>query len=132
MAKDVKDVLSIGIKTIEKAVSDKSDPSHVIKHIKFLAENATKKMFEPIAFIKYDEAVRTQANGKGISQFSIIETDEVYSHFSLENMVKVTGKGAVNQKSGRGTSRTVPSTTHCIRFNNYKIGCKGKCSFLQA
>ena len=92
-------------------------------------------MFEPVTFIKYDEAFGGRANDKGISQFSIIKTDEVYSHFSLENTVKVTGKGAGNQKGGLGTSRvgaTSKAETHCVHFNNYEIGCKGKCSYLQA
>ena len=64
MAKDVKaktveDILLIGIKTIEKMVTEKSDPLPVIRHVKFLAEKSTKKMFEPVAFVKYDEAVRS-------------------------------------------------------------------------
>ena len=76
MAKDVKvksieDILLIGVKTIKKVVSDKCDPSPVIKHVKLLAEKATKKMFEPIAFIKYNEAFRGPANGKGISQYGV-------------------------------------------------------------
>ena len=61
--------------------------------MKFLAEKATKRMFEPIAFVKYDEAVRDRVNDKGVSQFGVIETNVVYSHFSLENTTKVTGKG---------------------------------------
>ena len=88
----------IGIKTIEKLVTEKSDPLPVIRHVKFLTEKSTKKMFESVAFVKYDEAVRDRANDKGLTQFGIIETDEVYSHFSLENTVKVTGKGPANQK----------------------------------
>ena len=35
---------------------------------------------------------RDRANGKGIEQFNIFETDEVYSHFSLENTVNVPKK----------------------------------------
>ena len=93
-AKSVEGILLIGIKTIEKI-----DPLPVIRHLKFLAEKSMKKMFEPIAFVKYDEAVRDRVNNKGPSQFGIIETDEVYSHFSLENMVKVTG-GLYCQQGG--------------------------------
>ena len=125
--KSIKDILLIGIKTIKKVVSDKNDLSPIVKHVKFLAEKATKKMFEPVACMKYDEAVRTRVNSKGISQFSIIETDEVYSHFSLENTVKVTGKGTVNKKGG---------WAHLGRFNRphtvFDFGCKSKCSFLHA
>ena len=98
-AKSVEDILLIGIKMIHKAVTEKSDPLPVIRHVKFLAEKATKKMFafESVAFVKYDKAV---VNEKGIGQFGIIETDEVYSHFSLENTVKVTGRARVSQKVG--------------------------------
>ena len=134
-AKSFEDILLIGVKTIKKVVADKCDPSPVIKHVKFLAEKATKKMFEPVAYIKYDEAVRERANGKGISQFSITETDKAYPYFSLENTVKVTGKGSGNQKGGCGPSRmgsTSKAETHCTRFNNYEIECKGKCSYLHA
>ena len=87
-------------------------------------------MFEPVAFVKYDEAVRERANDKGLTQFGVIETDKVYSHFSLENTVKVMGKGPATQKGGRGTSRAVNKAKTHIRFNNYDIGCKGKCSYL--
>ena len=62
-------------------------------------------MFEPVAFIKYDEAVRKRVNETGISQFGVIETDEVYSHFGIENTVKVTAKSSTFVKGGRGTSR---------------------------
>ena len=52
------DILFIGINTIEKVVTEKNDPLPVIRCVKFLAEKSTKKMFEPVAFVKYDEAVR--------------------------------------------------------------------------
>ena len=108
----------------------------VVRHVKFLAEKATKRMFEPVAFIKYDEAVRKRVNESGISQFGVIETDEVYSHFSIENTVKVTAKSSTFVKGGRGTSRAGTTVnkgkTHCIRFNNYHGGCKGRCSYLHA
>ena len=124
----------IGIKTIEKLVTEKNDPLPVVRHVKFLAKKSTKKMFESVAFVKYGEAVRDRVNEKGPAQFGIIETDEVYSHFSLENTIRVMGKGPAIQK-GRGTSRTAnvnKDETHCIRFNNYDIGCKEKCSYLHA
>ena len=38
---------------------EKTDPMPVIRHVQFLAEKARKKMFEPVAFVKYDEAVST-------------------------------------------------------------------------
>ena len=60
--KSVEDILLIGINTIEKVVTEKSDPLPVIRHVKFLAEKSTKKMFEPVAFIKYDEAIRGPVN----------------------------------------------------------------------
>ena len=135
-AKSVEDILLIGVKSIEKALTDKCDPLPVVRHVKFLAEKATKRMFEPVAFIKYDEAVRKRVNETGIAQFGVIEMDEVYSHFSIENTVKVTAKSSTFVKGGRGTSRagaTVnKSETHCIRFNNYDGGCKGRCSYLHA
>ena len=35
-------------------------------------------------------------------------------------------------KGGRGTNRAGPSSNkseiHCIRFNNYTEGCKGRCA----
>ena len=92
-------------------------------------------MFESIAFVKYNEAVRGRVNEKGIGQFGIIETDKVYSHFSLENTVKVTEKNSTIAKRGPGTTRSSDvnkSETHCIRFNNYNVGGKGRCSYLHA
>ena len=135
-AKSVEDILLIGVKSIEKALTDKCDALPVVRHVKFLAEKATKRMFEPVAFIKYDEAVRKRVNETGIAQFGVIETDEAYSHFSIENTVKVTAKASTFVKGGRGTTRTGASTNkseiHCIRFNNYTEGCKGRCSYLHA
>ena len=104
-AKSVEDILLIWVKSIEKALTEKCDPLPVVCHVKFLAEKATKRMFEPVAFIKYDEAVRKRVNETGVSQFRIIETDEVYSHFSIENTLKVTAKSSTFVKGGRGTTR---------------------------
>ena len=135
-AKSVEDILLIGVKSIEKALTEKCDPLPDIRHVKFLAEKAAKSMFEPVAFIKYDEAVRERVNETGIAQFGVIETDEVYSHFSIENTVKLTGKSSTFGKSGRGTTHSGATVnkgeTHCIRFNNYDGGCKGCCSHLHA
>ena len=135
-AKSVEDILLIGVKSIEKALTDKCDPLPVVRHVKFLAEKATKHMFEPVAFIKYDEAVRKRVNETGIAQFGVIETDEVYSHFSIENTVKVTAKSSTFVKGGRGTTRagagSNKSEIHCIRFNNYTEGCKGRCGYMHA
>ena len=135
-AKSVEDILLIGVKSIEKALTDKCDPLPVVRHVKFLAEKATKRMFEPVAFIKYDEAVRKRVNETGIAQFGVIETDEVYSHFSIENTVKVTAKSSSFVKGGRGTTRagagSNKSEIHCIRFNNYTEGCKGRCGYMHA
>ena len=134
-AKSVEDILLIGVKSIEKALTDKCDPLPVVRHVKFLAEKATKRMFEPVAFIKYDEAVRKRVNETGIAQFGVIETDEVYSHFSIENTVKVTAKSSTFVKGGRGAragASANKSEIHCIRFNNYAEGCKGRCSYLHA
>ena len=54
-AKPVEDILLVGIKTIEKIVAEKSDPLPVIRHVKFLAEKASKCMLEAVAFVKYDK-----------------------------------------------------------------------------
>ena len=135
-AKSVEDILLIGVKSIEKALTDKCDPVPVVRHEQFLAEKATKRMFEPVSFIKYDEAVRKRVNETGIAQFGIIETNEVYSHFSIENTVKVTAKSSTFVKGGRGTAQagtgSNKSEIHCIRFNNYTEGCKGRCGYLHA
>ena len=65
-----------------------------------LAEKATKKMFEPVAYIKYDEAVREIAN--------VIKTDGVYFHFSLEHTVKVPVMVAISKIMVRGIALKNP------------------------
>ena len=105
-AYSVEDILLTEIKTVDKAVNDKNNPSPVLKHVRCITQKATKKMFKPVAYIKYDEAICERANGKGIEQFGIIETDEVYFHFSLENTVNVSQKSQSKAKGGRGTSKT--------------------------
>ena len=42
-AKSVEDILLIGVKSIEKVLTDKCDPLPVVRHVKFLAEKATKR-----------------------------------------------------------------------------------------
>ena len=39
-----------------------------------MAEKATEKMFEPVTYIKYDEAICERANDKGTDQVGFIET----------------------------------------------------------
>ena len=132
-AKLVEDVVFIGVETIEKVVNDKGDHAPLIRHVKYLAEKATNEMFEAQAYIKYNEVVRERAINKGVTQFSIIITDEVFSHFSLENTVKVPQKTENKARGGRGSSKwgsSGKSETICICFNNYDIGCKGRCNFV--
>ena len=52
MAKLIEDIILIGIKTVEKAIIDKVNHTPVLKHVRFMAEKATKKMFEPIVYNK--------------------------------------------------------------------------------
>ena len=88
---------------------------------RFLAKDVKAKSVEDILLI-------------GVK--SIEKADEVYSHFSIENTVKVTAKSSTFVKSGRGTTRSGANVnkgeTHCIPFNNYDGGCKGRCSYLHA
>ena len=62
----------ICIKIIEKAVTEKSNPAPIIKHVKFMAKKATKNMLEPVAYVKYHVSVMEVTDAKWADQFGVI------------------------------------------------------------
>ena len=55
---------------------------------KFVSEKVSKACFNFEAVAGYDQAVRDRVELEGYAQFSIIETEEVFTHFSVENTIK--------------------------------------------
>ena len=55
------------------------DAVPVIKHVKFMAEKASQKMFAPIAYVKVKVRRVSQGTGnhEGIEQFGVILTEGV-------------------------------------------------------
>ena len=64
-----------------------------MRHLKFVSEKVSKACFNFEAVAGYDQAVRDREL-EGYSQFSIIETEEVFTHFSVENTVKKVDKSS--------------------------------------
>ena len=114
------------VKTVEKVLNEGGDPSHAMRHLKFVSEKVSKACFNFEAVAGYDQAVRDRVELEGYSQFSIIETEEVFTHFSVENTVKKVEKsknGKYKPSSGAKTNGI------CFRFNSEE-GCAGKCYFI--
>ena len=115
------------VKTVDKVLNEGGDPEHAMRHLKFVSEKVSKACFNFEAVAGYDQAVRKRVELEGYSQFSIIETEEVFTHFSVENTVKKVEKSSKNGKykpaNGAKTSGI------CFRFNSEE-GCTGKCYFI--
>ena len=114
------------VKTVDKVLNEGGDPSHAMRHLKFVSEKVSKACFNFEAVAGYDQAVRERVELEGYSQFSIIETEEVFTHFSVENTVKKVEKpknGKYKPANGAKTSGI------CFRFNSEE-GCTGKCYFI--
>ena len=86
------------VKTVDKVLNEGGDPLHAMRHLKFVSEKASKACFNFEAVAGYDQAVRERVELEGYTQFSIIETEEVFTHFSVENRVKKVEKFASIQR----------------------------------
>ena len=99
-----------------------------MKHLKSVSDKVSKACFNFDAIAGYDQAVRDRVELEGYSQFSIIETEEVFRHFSVENTVKKIDKSS---KSDPGKYKPGGATANgvCFRFNS-EAGCSGKYCFI--
>ena len=115
------------VKTVDKVLNEGGDPSHAMRHLKFISEKVSKACFNFEAVAGYDQAVRERVELEGYEQFAIIETEEVFTHFSVENTVKKTEKSSKNGKYK--PSNGAKTNGICFRFNSEE-GCTGKCYFI--
>ena len=114
------------VKTVDKVLNEGGDPSHAMRHLKFVSEKVSKACFNFEAVAGYDQAVRDRVELEGYAPFSIIETEEVFTHFSVENTVKKVEKS----KNGKyKPSNGAKTNGICFRFNSEE-GCTGKCYFI--
>ena len=116
------------VKTVDKVMNEGGDPSHAMRHLQFISEKVSKACFNFEAVADYDQAVRDRVELEGYSQFSIIETEEVFTHFSVENTVKKVEK-AKNGKYKPASANGAKTNGICFRFNSEE-GCTGKCYFI--
>ena len=116
------------VKTIHKVLNEGGDPSHAMRHLKFVSEKVSKACFNFEAVPGYDQAVRDRVELEGYSQFSILETEEVSTHFSVENTVKKVDKSS---KTGKYKPNGAKISGICFKFRfNSEEGCVGKCYFI--
>ena len=114
------------VKTVDKVLNEGGDPSHAMRHLKFVSEKVSKACFNFEAVAGYDQAVRERVELEGYAQFAIIETEEVFTHFSVENTVKKIEKS----KNGKHKPSSGAKTNGiCFRFNSEE-GCTGICYFI--
>ena len=114
------------VKTVDKVLNEGGDPSHAMKHLKFVSEKISKACFNFEAVAGYDQAVRDCVELEEYSQLSIIETEEVFTDFSVENTVKKSDKSS---KTGKYKPNGAKTSGICFRFNSEE-GCVGKCYFI--
>ena len=114
------------VKTVDKVMNEGGDPSHAMRHLKFVSEKVSKACFHFEAVAGYNQSVRDRVELEGYSQFSIIETEEVFTNFSVENTVKNVDKSS---KTGKYKPSGTKASGICFRFNSEE-GCVGKCYFI--
>ena len=114
------------VKTVDKVMSEGGDPSHAMRHLKFISEKVSKACFNFEAVAGYDQAVRDRVELDGYVQFSIIETEEVFTHFSVENTVRKVEKSKAGKYKPANGAKT---NGICFHFNSEE-GCAGKCYFI--
>ena len=95
------------------------DGHPVAKHGLFMAEKASKHVYEPIAFLKYDECVRERAGRVGPSAFSSVEQEDVIRCFCFDNTKSAKAARDVAAKKPRQKTGK-----YCFRFND--TGCSSK------
>ena len=120
------EILHACAKTVDKVLNEGGDPSHAMRHLKFVSEKVSKACFNFEAGAGYDQSVRDRVELEGYPQFSIIETEEVFTHFSVENTVKKFDKSS---KTGKYKPSGTKASGVCFRFNSEE-GCVGKCYFI--
>ena len=120
------EIVHARVKTVDKVMNEGGDPSHVMRHLKFISEKVSKACFNFEAVAGYDQAVRERVELEGYAQFAIIETEEVFTHFSVENTVKKVEKSKTGKYKPANGAKT---NGICFRFNSEE-GCAGKCYFI--
>ena len=120
------EVVHACVKTVDKVLNEGGDPSHAMRHLKFVSEKVSKACFNFEAVASYDQAVRDRVELEGYVQFLIIETEKVFTHFSVENTVKMADKSKTGKYKPANGAKT---NGICFRFNSEE-GCSGKCYFI--
>ena len=69
------EIVHVCVKTVGKVLNEGGDPTHAMKHLKFVSDKVSKACFNFDAIAGYDQAVRDRVELEGYSQFSIIETE---------------------------------------------------------
>ena len=69
-------------------ISEGGDQIPALKHLKFVSEKVSKGCFDFEAVAGYDQAVRERVALDGYAQFAVIETEEVFTQFLVENTIK--------------------------------------------
>ena len=119
---DLEQVMVIAFKTIIQLLDLGQDVRGVAKHGLFMAEKASKDVYEPIAFLKYDECVRERAGRAGPVAFSSVEQEDVIRCFCFDNTKAATA--AAKGKEGSTKRSKQRSGKYCFRFND--TGCNAK------
>ena len=125
--KRCEEIVHVCVKVVEKVFNEGGDIAPAMKHLKFISDKVSKGCFNFAAIAGYDQAVRDRVELDGYAQFAIIETEDVFGHFSVENTLKS------GEKTGAKTAKYKASSTKsngiCFRFNSEE-GCSGKCYFI--
>ena len=110
---DLEQLMMVAFKTIIQLLDLGQDVRGVAKHGLFMAEKASKHVYEPVAFLKYDECVRERAGRSGPSAFSSVEQEDVIRCFCFDNT-----KAAKASREGANKKQKQKSGKYCFRFND--------------
>ena len=122
------EIVHVCIRTLEKIINEGGDPIPASKHLKSVSDKVAKGCFNFKVISGYDDAVRAREALEGYGEFAKIETDEVFSHFSVENTVKksdISVRSLCKFKLGGGAK----ANGICFCYNSEE-GCTCKCYFI--
>ena len=117
-------LMLVHFKTMQLLLEMKHDVSGLVKHGIAMSEKAAKKVYEPEAFIVYDESVRERAGLVGPSAYGNVVQEDMLRFFSCEYMRRTRSIGKEKSQASKKKSDKL-----CIRFNDN--GCNAKsCAFV--
>ena len=101
----------------------------LLQHLILVAEKAETGTFANDPSCKYDEAVRLNANERGLRSFGNIDPATIFKFLTYDGTLaaeRARKSVESTKRQGRGRSSVMYS---CYAYNNASEGCKGNCGY---